>query len=259
MSQKNIAVVTGASGGFGREFVRFLLREPNVDEIWAIARKEEKLYQICTEFGKKVKPLPLDLSNSESRKKLGEQLQSDSGLRIRFLINNAGYAKFGAWDDISIEESENLIELNCKAVVSLCLLCIPRMQPGSHILNIASQAAFQPLPYLNLYSATKTFVRNYSRALNVELKERDITVTAVCPGWMRTPFYDRAQTGAQKAPNVFNGMVPPERVAAKALLDAKHKRDISVYGTHIKLQHLAAKLLPQRTMMELWLRQQHLK
>lgn len=99
-----------------------------------------------------------------------------------------------------------MIDLNCGGVVAMGLVCIPYMSAGSRMLNVASQSAFQPLPYLNIYGATKAFVRNYSRALNIELKERGITVTAVCPGWMDTDLFDRARVGAKKAPRKFAGM-----------------------------------------------------
>ena len=126
------------------------------------------------------------------------------------------------------------------------------------MLNTASQAAFQPLPFQNLYSSTKAFVRNYSRALNVELKVKGITVTAVCPGWMDTALFDRAKIGAERATRRFVGMVTPDKVAQKALTDAKKGRDISVYSLYVKTAHLVAKLLPQRMMMKIWLKQQGL-
>jgi len=138
------------------------------------------------------------------------------------------------------------------------LVCIPYMKKGSHMINIASQASFQPLPYQNIYSSTKSFVRNYSRALNVELKEKGICVTAVCPGWIKTDLYKRAEIGARKATTKYVGMVTPDKVAKKALKDAKKCKDISIYSLFTKISHIAAKLLPQRMMMKIWLKQQHL-
>ena len=133
------------------------------------------------------------------------------------------------------------------------------MDKGSHILNIASQAGFQPVPFLNIYSATKSFVKNYSQALNVELKDKGISVTAVCPGWMKTNLYERGFVGAKKAPTRFMGMVSPEKVAKKALEDAYSNKDISVYGLHVKLCTLIAKLLPEKVIMKCWLLQQGIK
>ena len=133
------------------------------------------------------------------------------------------------------------------------------MDRDSHIINIASQASFFPLPYQNIYSSTKAFVRHYTRALNVELKERGITATAVCPGWMKTGLFDRGIIGAKKGTNRFSGMVTPDVVAKKALNDAMRGKDISVYGLYVKSTHLLSKLLPQRMMMKVWLGQQKIK
>ena len=151
-----------------------------------------------------------------------------------------------------------MLHVNMDAVVAMGIICIPYMRKGSHLINIASQASFQPLPYQNLYSSTKSFVRNYSRALNVELKDRGICVTAVCPGWIKTDLYKRAEIGARKATTRYVGMVTPDKVAKKALKDAKKGKDISIYSIFTKISHLAAKFLPQRTMMKIWLKQQHL-
>lgn len=175
---------------------------------------------------------------------------------IKYLINNAGFAKFCSYDDITIEESLNMIDLNISAVVAFGLICIPYMEKGSHIINIASQSSFFPLPYQNIYSSTKAFVRNYSRALNVELQEKQITATAVCPGWMKTELFDRGIVGAKKGTNKFSGMVTPDVVAKKALDDVRKGKDISVYGIYVKFTHLLSKLTPQKMMMKIWLMQQ---
>lgn len=255
MRKKNIAIVTGASSGFGKEFVRLLAKNRAVDEIWAVARDEKRLQRLEAEFQKKLKIFSVDLSDKKELKTFGTVIQN-ANVNILYLINNAGYGKFCSYEELSMDESVNMIDLNISAVVGMGLICIPYMRKGSHIINIASQASFQPLPYLNIYSATKAFVRNYSRALHVELKERGISVTAVCPGWMRTAFFHRAEIGAVKAVKNFTGMTTPDKVAAKAMRDARRGRDISVYGAYVKFAHLAAKLLPQRVMMKIWLRQQ---
>lgn len=255
MEQKRIAVVTGASGGLGREFVKLLIKDTRLDEIWALARRQDKLEDLQKELGEKIRIFSVDLGDQQAILQWAEQLSST---QILYLINNAGYAKFCSYADLSVEESVNMIEVNCCGVVSMGLVCIPFMPPGSHIINIASQASFQPLPYQNIYSSTKAFVRNYSRALNVELKDKNICVTAVCPGWIQTGLYDRALIGAKKATHDFHGMVTPDKVAQKALQDANRNRDISVYSFYTKFSHLVAKILPQKQMIRLWLRQQKL-
>lgn len=255
MRVKQIAIVTGASSGIGRELLRLLAADKGLDELWAVARNEEKLARLREEFGPRVRTISLDLSRREAICEV-EALLAEERPRVAWLVNSAGYAKFCSYGELNLDESRNLIDLDVSGVVSMGLACLPYMDRGGHILNLASQASFQPLPYLNLYSAAKAFVRNYSRALNVELKERGITVTAVCPGWMATDLYTRASIGAEKGVTRFVGMCQPGPVAEKALGDARRGRDISVYSLYTKAAHFAAKVLPQRAMMQVWLWQQ---
>ena len=244
MGKKMIAIVTGASSGLGREFVRKLAEQNDLQEIWAVARNEKRLDALVTDFGSKIKTFSMDLSEMENIQKIEKRMREEK-VTVSVLINNAGYAKFCSYDDISVEESLNMIDLNIKGVVAMGLVCIPYMPRGGHILNIASQASFQPLPY--------------SRALNVELKDRGIVVTAVCPGWMKTGLIERGLIGAGKATNNFFGMVSPDVVAEKALKDAFRGKDISVYSLLVKMCHLIAKVVPQRAMMRAWLMQQKIK
>ena len=115
---KKIAIVTGASGGLGKEFVKLLLREENIDEIWAIAKNEEKLIRLQTDCGEKIKIFPTDLSNIKAIEDFSFYLKEHDP-DILFLINNAGFAKFCSYNDLSIEESVNMIDLNCSAVVAM--------------------------------------------------------------------------------------------------------------------------------------------
>lgn len=255
--KQNIAVITGASSGLGKEFVRLLYKRKKIDTIWAIARNQGKLEKLKDEFDDKIKIFSLDLSDTKKILRFQEVLKKEKP-NIRYLINSAGFGKFCSYQDMSIENSVNMIDLNCSGIVSMGLVCIPYMSKHSHIINIASQASFQPLPYLNIYSSTKAFVRYYSRALNVELKDKGISVTAVCPGWIKTEFFKRAKIGADKAINNFSGIVIPKLVAKKALNDANKGKDMSVYSLYIKLNHIVAKILPQKVMMKIWLKQQGL-
>ncbi len=248
---KNIAVVTGATGGFGREFIKLLLKKENIDEIWAIARNNDKLLNLINEFGDKIKIFSYDLSNLDCIKNF--QTKLNDGIKIKYLINNAGYAKFCSYDDLDLDASLNMINLNVSSVVAMGLACIPYMEKGSRIINISSQSSFLPLPYLNIYSATKVFVRHYSRALNVELKNKNITVTAVCPGWMKTNLYDAAKVdNAKKVVNSFEGITTPDKVAKKALEDADKGKALSIYGFFSNATHIAGKLLPQTLLMKFW-------
>lgn len=254
---RKIAIITGASSGLGREFVKILIKRNEIDEIWAIARHEDRLKQLKKQMGAKIRPISMDVSNPDCIEELGRIL-SGSKVEVQYLINNAGYAKFCSYDDLNLAESIDIIKVNINGVVAMGLICIPHMPRGSHIINVASQAAFQPLPYQNLYSSTKAFVRNYTRALNVELKDRGISATAVCPGWLKTNLYARADIGAAKATRRFCGMHAPGRVAEKAVADADRGRDSSIYSLYVNVCHIGAKLLPQRLIMKFWLCQQHI-
>lgn len=245
--EKRIAIVTGASGGIGKEFTKLMLKEA-VDEIWAIARTQSKLTALKNELGDKIVTISKDLSNSAELLSIGKMLEEQKPV-IAYLINNAGIAKMGSYKDFTAKEIETTININCCALVVLCNLCIPYMKSGSKILNISSASSFQPLPYLNLYAATKAFERNYSRALNVELKKTGITSTAVCPSWVDTDLLMKEYNGKKIK---FPGIVSPERVAIKALNDAKSGKDISVCTFYVKYLHALAKFTPQKLIMNLW-------
>jgi short-subunit dehydrogenase len=126
------------------------------------------------------------------------------------------------------------------------------MQKGSHIINMASQSAFQPVPYINLYAASKAFVRSYSRALNVELKGTGIASTVACPGWVKTELLEQERNGKRMH---FPAIALPEDVAVKILKDAKKGKDMSVYGAYVKYMHLLAKIFPHKLVMRTWIKQ----
>ncbi len=246
---KKIAIITGASGGIGREFTRLLAAE-QLDEIWAVARNEEKLDALRQEYGECICPMAVDLAKQQERRKIEQRLAGEKPLVV-WLINNAGMARMRACTEFSVGEIEATININCTAVAVLCTMCIPYMQAGSRIVNVSSASAFQPLPYLNLYSATKVFVRNYSRALHEELKGHGITVTAVCPGWVDTELLVHEINGHAVK---FPGLISAERVVAQAMRDAERGRDMSVCTLYTKTEHVLAKLFPQRVAMQTWLR-----
>ena len=190
---KKIAILTGATGGLGREFLRQILNE-GMDEVWAIARNQEKLEELKKQFGEKVIPISMDLSDFMAIRKLEEMLKEQTP-SVQYLINNAGLAKMGSYNDFSLEEIDKTINVNCKAPVMLIKVCIPYMGKGCKILNISSASAFQPNPYINLYAASKVFERSYSRALNVELAGTGIISVAVCPGWIDTELLQKEING----------------------------------------------------------------
>ena len=252
-----IAIVTGASSGMGREFVRQLSEYVQVDEIWAVARRREALEALKAETTVPVRPVVLDLLEKESFDKIRAMLE-EIRPEIRLLVNAAGFGKFGAYHKTTVEDDCRMIDLNCKALLVMTRLCIPYMKPGSHILELDSLSAFQPVPYITTYGATKAFVLSYSRAMNRELKDKGIRVMAMNPGWVKTEFFDHAfQTNGGNEVQYFNYLYEAKDVVRTGLKDLYHSRkDYSVHGLPIKFQVFLVKLLPHSLVMSVWLNQQ---
>ena len=251
-----IAIVTGASSGMGREFVKQVSKKEKFDEIWVIARRKEALESLKKEVNAKIRPITLDLQNPESFETY-KKLLAEEKPEVALLANIAGYGKFGKYDEISLEDCLGMIDLNCKALVAMSQLTIPYMKRGSKILQLDSLSAFQPVPYLNVYGSSKSFVLSYSRALNRELKTKGIRVMSVNPGWVKTEFFDHATKSSNDAITYFNVMYDAKDVIKTAIRDLYHtKKDVSILGFQIKAQVLLVKLLPHKIVMEIWMRQQ---
>lgn len=250
-----IAVITGASSGMGMEFVRQLERQHKLDEIWVIARREERLAALREELRTPLRVLALDLTRQESFDRYAAVLNK-VGPQVEVLVNASGYGKFGRYDQIPLSDTMGMIDLNCKALAAMTELTLPYMSTGSCVYQIDSLSSFQPVPYLNAYGASKAFVLSYSRGLNAELKGRGIRVMAVCPGWVRTEFFDRAMQTSRQAVTYFNRMYEAKDVVRTALRDMRRGKDVSIHGLRIKGQVLLVKLLPHRLVMHIWLKQQ---
>ena len=188
------------------------------------------------------------------------QLFEEEKPNVALLINCSGFGKFCATMETPVEVNLNMIDLNCAAVVAMCQTSIPYMQNGAKIINIASVAAYQPIPYINVYGATKSFVLHFSRALNRELKKDGISVTAVCPFWTKTEFFNRS-IDKEKNPVVkkYVAMYTPEQIVGQAWKDVKNGKEVSMYGFTARTQTLLAKLLPHGFVMSYWINQQKLK
>lgn len=249
-----IAVITGASSGMGREFVLRLAKEKPFDEIWVIARRLERLQSLQTLVPEvKIRPLAMDLTREDSLAEYKTLLAAENP-EVSVLVNASGFGKFGAFEDIELSEQLNMIDLNDKAYVAMTYLTLPYMRAGGEIYQLDSLSSFQPVPYITVYGATKAFILSFSRALNVELKKRKIRSMAVCPGWVRTEFFDRAVR--DDTITYYNRFFTPEEVVARALRDMKKGKDVSVCGASIRAQVWLTKLLPHRLVMKIWCRQQ---
>ena len=252
----NIAVVTGASSGMGKEFVFQLTQYVQVDEIWVIARREGALAALQSEMQTKIRPVSLDLCDAQSFREYAALLEAEKP-SIRLLVNAAGFGKFGSFENIPIEDDMRMIDLNCKALVAMTRLSLPYMTKGSHILQLDSLSAFQPVPYITTYGATKSFVLSYSRAMNKELKNRGIRMMAMNPGWVKTEFFNHALVTNDGKVQYYNHLWEAADVVATGLRDLyTTKKDYSVHGLPVKNQVRLVKLLPHSLVMWIWLQQQ---
>ena len=248
-----IAVITGASSGMGREFVYALDRDEEFDELWVIARREQRLLELKEKCRAKIRPIVLDLQTRESFA-LYRQLLEQEKPEIAVLVNAAGFGLFGAFMDMDMDRQLDIIDLNSRALTAMCYMSVPYMKKGSRIYHMGSMSSWQPVPYINVYGASKAYVLNFSRALGVELKGRGIKVMAVCPGWITTEFFDHAIH--DDTISYFNRYYPPEQVIEKALKDMKKGKNASVLGFPERMQVLLVKHLPVKFVMKTWCRQQ---
>ncbi len=246
-----IAIITGASSGLGREFV-FLLDREHLDEIWVIARRTSLLQELQAKTKTPLRLLSLDLIQRTSLDEL-QQLLQQAKPTVRYLINAAGFGKIGNYSEIPLPVLLDMIDLNGRAAIAITQSSIPYMTAGSHILEICSVAAFQPIPFFNVYAASKAMLYRYSRALAVELAPQKIYVTAVCPYWMKdTGFIPIAQQ-PQNSSYIrhFPFAAKEADVARRAWQSAKRKNTVVTPSFFAWLERCAAKILPHSLMMRL--------
>lgn len=242
------ALVTGASSGIGREFARQLATRGM--NIAVLARQEDLLQELSRELveqhGVRSLPLALDLGTPEPGP-AARRLLVGEGIRIRLLVNNAAFGRWGAFEDTPSSVYEAMTRVNVAAIVSMCNAFLPDLSsyPSSAVINVSSQAAYQPVPYMAVYAATKAFVQSFSLALYEEWRGRGIIVQALVPGPTATEF--DAKAGAY-ASTVRKRGTPVQVV--RAALDRLGQRVpvvASVRGT-VKQRALAG-LLPPRLLV----------
>ncbi len=240
-----IAVITGASSGMGRESAIQLADRYGryLDEIWLIARRKEKMEILKSRISVPLRLFPADLTEPARLDDLKRALKEEKP-RVLFLVNAAGYGKIGPVGSLPLETEVGMVRLNCQALCAVTHLVLPYVADNGRIIQYASAAAFLPQPRFAIYAATKAFVLSYSRALNSELKDRRICVTAVCPGPVKTEFFDVAGFSGQIAVYKRLSMADPVRVVRKALLDSAAGKSVSVYGPMMLVLFFFAKLLP---------------
>lgn len=188
----NVAVITGASMGIGEEFARQLAARGM--DLLLIARSGDKLAALASELEQRHRiramAFPCDLAQVGASEQVRDFLIKQ-GLHPNWLVNNAGFGLAGQFDQMDFQRVREMMVLNMVSVVELTHLLLPslRLTRGARIINVASTAAFQPVPYFNVYSATKVFILHFSEALHEELINTDVNVLALCPGPTPTNFH----------------------------------------------------------------------
>jgi len=222
-----VAVVTGASKGIGEEFARQIaVRRQN---ILMVARSEERLEKLAKELQQRHRiravPFACDLAEPGAAKKVFQFLR-DEGMHPTWLVNNAGFGMAGGFDSMNFEKIHQMMMLNMVALTELTHLLLPQLRLGrnARIINVASTAAFQPIPYFNVYAASKTFVLHFGEALYEELRHTDVRVLTVCPGPTPTNFHETAEM----KPEVFERGQTAQEVVRMALEASDRRRCVMV-------------------------------
>jgi hypothetical protein len=217
----NVAVITGASMGLGEEFARQLAARK--ENLVLVARSAARLEALAKELhdrhGIHAFPFACDLAQPNAAQQV-EAFLREKGLVPTWLINNAGFGLVGALDSLEPQRVHEMMMLNVVTLVDLTRLLLPelRLQSDARVINVASTASLQPVPFFNVYAATKVFVLNFSDALAEELRGTNVRVLALCPGPTPTQFHVSAgmdekifQKGQSAADVVRMGLVASDR------------------------------------------------
>ena len=248
-----IAVITGASAGIGREFVLAADREGCYDELWVIARREERLRALGELCSTPVRSVALDLTDESAMGQYAALLERERP-EIGLLVNAAGCGVFGPFEEKDLDKLLSSARLNALALTAMCHVSLPYMSAGDSIVNLGSNSAWQPVPYQAVYGASKSYVLSFSRAIGRELRSRGIHVMCVCPGWVKTEFQSVAEH--ERYIRYVDRWYSPEEVAARAMADLKKKRTVSILGSPVRRQVRLVKHLPVELVMDIWCRQQ---
>ena len=245
------AIITGASTGLGREFVRQVADVfPEIECYWLIARRTDRLQEVAALLpGKQVECLSMDLCDSMSFVALQEKLSADRP-EVALLVNNAGCGYLGNVGEVDTASQTRMIDLNLRALTAVTNIVIPFMGPGSSILNVSSIASFCPNPRMTVYSSTKAFVSSFTIGLSEELKPKKISVTAVCPGPMATEFI---HVGGIKGNSKTFDVLPycdQVKVAGGALRAARAGKTIYTPTLFYKFYCVLAKVTPVKLMVK---------
>ena len=248
-----IAVITGASSGIGREFVYSVDKEYDLDEIWVIARRADRLEELKEKCKNKIKAVSLNLADKGARDEYSAMLEKEKP-DVALLINAAGCGVFGPFEEKDLGKILNSAELNSVALTAMCHITLPYMSRGANIINMGSNSAWQPVPYQAVYGASKAYVLSFSRALNKELEPKGIGVMCVCPGWIKTEF--QAVAHHDEYIRYVDRWYEPAEVTEQAMKDLKKGKSVSILGYPVRRQVRLVKLHPVNLVMKIWCAQQ---
>ncbi|WP_444903211.1 SDR family NAD(P)-dependent oxidoreductase [Microbulbifer sp. CnH-101-E] len=223
MKSKTV-LVTGASSGIGEAFAyecakrgaNLILVARSEDSLSNIATKINELYPVDTSF------IPMDLSVEGSAQKLFDKTK-EMGIEVDILINNAGFGKWGSFESFTLETYRDMLQLNINTLTELCYLFLPemRLKKTGGIINVASGAALMPVPYAGVYSASKSYVLNFSEALHNELQGTGVTVTCLCPGGTKTNFAEVANNQVKVDESIYETAEYVAQIGLKAFFSKK--------------------------------------
>ena len=245
----NIAVVTGASSGLGAEFARAVAeKHPELDEIWLIARRREKMEQLIAKLPyKHFRIFSLDLGKNEAYGELEAILYNEKPA-IRILINNAGYEKSGIFAEMEETDIQTMLSVNVKGLTMVQRLCASYMHGGSYAVLTCSVSSFTPVPHQAVYSATKKYVYFFGKALRDEFRGQGINVLLLCPGNMDTEMNPKGQ-GRQSQQINRLPFLNLKKLAKKSLVLAESGKAVYTPGIFYKGYRFVRKVFPSALML----------
>lgn len=253
-------LVTGASSGIGVELATLLAARGH--GVTLVARREDRLRDLADELaaahGVRAEVLPTDLADPVARADIAHRV-AKRGLVVDVLVNNAGFSTMGPVARSDAERELAMIRTDVEAVVHLCSVFVPGMVERGRgaVLNVASTAAFQPIPGQAGYAASKAFVLSYTRALGQELRGTGVTATALCPGPVETEFAHAAGLDDKQAGDALPRImwVPAAEVAKAGLDGVERGRDVVIPGTANRVSASLAAIVPRRVLLPILARQ----
>ena len=245
----NIAIITGASSGMGKDFVVGADKRYQLDEIWVVARREDRLLALQNEVKAKIVPLALDLTDLNSFETISKKLESEKP-NVKLLVNASGFGKMSEFIESKFDSNAGMCDLNLKALILMTQTVLPYIKEGGKIIEVGSMSSFEPVPHLSVYAATKAAVLSFSRALAFELKSKKIKVLCVCPYWVKTEFFARA--GEKEMLQKFDILYESNFVVnvAYKTIDKTNKNYV-VPGKYAKLLRVFAKFFSHDFMMKI--------